>query len=251
MTTIDLFSPAVQTYWKQQFEGRIIHTDQTFILCVNDRLAEDSQVMTLEFPDGTGWAVISPKVLEILDPEQFEFIDLERFIGFLKQNQITLHGADYVFYFPESEKKKLAEQTFPESTRLLTPDDRAFFTAFEAGASEQDLDDAYVELDHWKVGGTFENNRLASAASIYPWETGSFIADMGVLTLHDFRGKGYAAQTVQAISKMALQEGYEPQYRCQLDNESSVALAQKLKLTFFAKWNVISRESTEKLSTEI
>ena len=59
---------------------------------------------------------------------------------------------------------------------------------------------------------------------MYPWD-GTRLADLGVITLAEFRGRGLARETVLAMSADALRRGYEPQYRCQLDNAPSVALA--------------------------
>jgi GNAT superfamily N-acetyltransferase len=73
------------------------------------------------------------------------------------------------------------------------------------------------------VFGCFDGDRLISAASAYPWES-SRIADLGVLTLPDVRGKGYARAVVQAINWHSRHQGYEPQYRCQLDNHASVSI---------------------------
>jgi hypothetical protein len=46
----------------------------------------------------------------------------------------------------------------------------AAFAEFQAAAIEQDLDDAYVELDHCLTFGAFQQNRLVAAASMYPWD---------------------------------------------------------------------------------
>lgn len=70
----------------------------------------------------------------------------------------------------------------------------------------------------------------------YPWEDNAQIADLGVLTLTPFRGKGHARKVVRSISKYARDQGYEPQYRCQLDNLASTALAKAAGLTLFGKW---------------
>jgi len=64
------------------------------------------------------------------------------------------------------------------------------------------------------------------------------IADLGVLTLPDARGKGMARAVVQAINTVSRQQGYEPQYRCQLDNHASVALAKSCGLMLFGQWTV-------------
>jgi predicted GNAT family acetyltransferase len=83
-----------------------------------------------------------------------------------------------------------------------------------------------------------------SAASAYPWG-GALLADLGVLTLQPFRGRGHARRVVRSISRHALDRGYEPQYRCQLDNQASVALARGAGLAMFGKWEVVSPTSAD------
>jgi len=95
------------------------------------------------------------------------------------------------------------------------------------------------------VFGSFEQNRLVCAASMYPWEDNAKIADLGVLTLSAIRGKGHASKVVRSICKYAYDQGYEPQYRCQLDNHISTSLAKAAGLTLFGKWDVISHDSID------
>ncbi|CDL81132.1 GNAT family N-acetyltransferase [Xenorhabdus szentirmaii] len=114
--------------------------------------------------------------------------------------------------------------------RELTKEgDETVFSEFQSSAPEQDLGSTYVELEHWLVFGAFEHEHLVSAASMYPWSNAQ-IADIGVLTLEAFRGKGYARKVVRAMSKHAYMQGYEPQYRCQLDNHASLAVAKAVIL---------------------
>jgi predicted GNAT family acetyltransferase len=101
------------------------------------------------------------------------------------------------------------------------------------------MDDAFVELGHWLVMGTFADGRLVCAASMYPWR-GTHLADVGVITLPGYRGRGLGRRTVRALSARALAEGYEPQYRCQLDNMPSAALARAAGFAQFGTWNVIA-----------
>lgn len=115
---------------------------------------------------------------------------------------------------------------------------RASFEEFTGAAPENELDEAFVELDHWLVFGTFIDDRLACAASMYPWR-GTRLADLGVITLPEFRGRGVGRVTVRAMSAEALRRGYEPQYRCQFDNTASVALARAAGFTRFGGWEVI------------
>lgn len=156
---------------------------------------------------------------------------------------ITLNDPDHVFYLPLDEQAMLTAEATPSTTRQLGADDADAFERFAAEAPDDDLDEAFVELDHWLVFGTFENgDRLVAAASMYPWalSTGSSaFADLGVITLPEFRGQGKARATVRAMSARALELGYEPQYRCQLDNAASIALARKAGFALFGDWQVI------------
>ena len=70
---------------------------------------------------------------------------------------------------------------------------------------------------------------------MYPWgETA--VADLGVITLPQFRGQGLGRATVRAISAAALSRGYEPQYRCDLGNAPSAALARAAGFARFGLW---------------
>lgn len=246
MYTTKITSPIVQDYWKDQFQGEILCDHPAFTLFLNDNLEEDTPIMTLEFPSGNSWASITSKVAHHFKHINLTTLDFEKFVNILKDKQILLYGADYIFYFSEEEKNSILNLDLPENTRPLTENDAEHFSAFGALSTEKDLDEAFVELDYWKVYGIFENQQLVTTTSMYPWKN-TKLSDIGVITLNDFRGKGYAKQAVQIISKAALEEGYEPQYRCQLDNTASVALAKKLNLNLFAKWDFISPESIDKL----
>ncbi|MDR0268666.1 GNAT family N-acetyltransferase [Paenibacillus sp.] len=160
----------------------------------------------------------------------------------LNEAGVKLHGADYLFYFSEADKNVLLHENLEGDLRRLTEHDDVVFSDFQSSASEQDLDDAYVELDHWAVFGSFDQSRLVCAASMYPWDNAK-IVDLGVLTLTPFRGKGHARRVVRSICKYAIDQGYEPQYRCQLDNQASESLAKAAGLTLFGKWDVISKTS--------
>jgi predicted GNAT family acetyltransferase len=93
------------------------------------------------------------------------------------------------------------------------------------------------------VFGTFVEGELVAAASMYPW-SGTVLADLGVVTRPDVRGRGMARATVRAMSAAALDSGHEPQYRCQLDNTASVALAASAGFVRFGEWEVIDVEES-------
>lgn len=243
--SMPLFSQTITDYWQVQFlNGEILYKNEAFTVAINPDLSEDSRVMVLETVGGRVMAVLTPALADRLDLSLQQDLSEPVFRRKLNEAGVTLHGADYVFYFSEAEKRLLLQENLEGDLRRLTEQDDAVFADFESSASEQDLDDASVGLDHWAVFGSFEKNRLVCAASMYPWEDNAQIADLGVLTLTPFRGKGHARKVVRSISKYAYDQGYEPQYRCQLDNQASVLLAKAAGLTLFGKWEVISPDST-------
>ncbi|MDE9562947.1 GNAT family N-acetyltransferase [Xenorhabdus bovienii] len=240
-----LFSQTITDFWQTPFlNGDVLYSDGAFTVTVNPDLNEDRRVTVLETSDGRVMAVLTPALADKAGLYQQQELSESIFRQKLSEADVTLHGADYIFYFSEADKNVLLQETPAGVLRQLTEQDEAIFSEFESSASEQDLDDAYVELDHWAVFGSFEQHRLVSAASMYPWENAQ-IADLGVLTLVPFRGKGHASKVVRSISQYACHQGYEPQYRCQLDNYASTSLAKAAGLTLFGKWEVISPDSTE------
>ena len=241
-----LFSQTITDFWQSQFlNGDVLYSDEVFTVTINPDLSEDSRVMVLETTDGRVMAVLTPEMADKLDLSKGQELSELDFRRKLNEAGVTLHGADYLFYFSETEKSILLQENQEGTLRQLTEQDDVVFSEFESSASEQDLDDAYVELDHWAVFGSFEQNRLVCAASMYPWEDDVQIADLGVLTLMPFRGKGHARKVVRSICKYAYDQGYEPQYRCQLDNHASTLLAKAAGLTLFGKWDVISPDSID------
>lgn len=193
-------------------------------------------------PDGHVRVVLTPALADHLDLHPQQNLSEPDFRQKLNEAGILLHGADYLFYFSEAEKQILLQEPVKANLRRLTAQDKVIFDAFCSLASAEDLDGAYVELDHRAVFGAFDEDRLVCAASIYAWED-TKIMDLGVLTLDAFRGRGHARHVVRAICQYALENGYEPQYRCQLDNLASVALAKSAGLTLFGKWDTVFPDS--------
>jgi len=234
------FPNAIDAYWHESFlTGDRLFSSETLTVTVNPDLAADRRLMLMESVDGKVMAVLTPELTDRMRLSQHHDLTVELLREELRDAQIKLHGADYVFHFRESDRQVVLQEPLPDGVRQLHAADETVFGEFESHASEQDLDDAYVELDHWAVFGAFEQDRLVCAASMYPW-AGRMIADVGVLTLPPFRGNGHARRVIRAISGHALAQGYEPQYRCQLDNVASAALAKAAGLTVYGEWDVIS-----------
>jgi RimJ/RimL family protein N-acetyltransferase len=52
--------------------------------------------------------------------------------------------------------------------------------------------------------------------------------EIGIETLEEFRGKGYAYHTCCALIGHCIENGLEPVWACKLENNASFRLAQKL-----------------------
>ena len=240
-----LFSQTVTDYFQVAFlNGDVLYSDEFFTVVINPKLSENRRVMVLKTYDGRVMAVLTPALVDKLGLSQYKNMSEQTFRQKLNEAGVIFHDAENIFYFKESDKAVLLQENSEGDLRQLTKEDGAVFSEFQSSASKQDLDEAYVELDHWAVFGSFEQNRLVSAASVYPWGKAQ-IADIGILTLSPFRGKGHARKVVRSISKYVYGKGYEPQYRCSQDNHASASLAKASGFTLYGEWEVISPDSTD------
>lgn len=236
------FPRAITDFWHALLsKGELLHRDARFEVRINPCMPEQGQIMLLAGTDGRARAALTPRMAERAGLGRQETLSAPSFRRKLADAGLPLHGADNVFYFSEAAKQALGQESLAR-VRRLDERDREAFAVFQASASEQDLDGAYVELDHWAVYGAFDHDRLVCAASMYPWH-GAAVEDTGVLTLVAFRGQGHARDVVRAISRHALAHGYEPQYRCQTGNLASVSLAKAAGLAWFGTWEVISHDA--------
>ncbi|GAB5903659.1 GNAT family N-acetyltransferase [Mycobacteroides chelonae] len=232
------FSPIITDFWHGYLgRGTVLHTDDDFQLAVYPDLDEDSRLMVLTTVDGKTSVALAPDLCARAGIDGVQTVS--EFWESLDKADITMHGADNLFYFNDDARDALVAEVPTGDVRQLTADDKAIFSAFESVASVDDLDNAQVELGHWAVFGSFDNGRLVAVSSIYQWE-GAAIMDLGVLTLPIFRGRGHARQLVRAVFRYACARGYEPQYRCQVDNSASSALARAAGLTLFGTLDVIA-----------
>ncbi|WP_239004026.1 GNAT family N-acetyltransferase [Nocardia panacis] len=243
-----MFSKVITDFWREQmFASAAIGANGDFAVTVNPDLKQDSGVMILEIADGATIATLAPALAAKIGLQSADAPTAAGFRKLLTDAEIALNGADFLFYFTEAAKSELLAENNDSRVRRLTAEDAELFAAFESATPEQDLDDAYVELDHEIVYGSFDSGALVCAASSYTWAAGDYtrekdsaISDFGVVTVPEHRGKGHARAAVRALARHAYAAGLEPQYRCQLDNAASVALAGKSGLTLFGNWDRIA-----------
>ncbi|MEV4737101.1 MULTISPECIES: GNAT family N-acetyltransferase [unclassified Microbacterium] len=230
-----MFSPIVLAHWLP--DAGSAPADDGVVVAIDPALPATRAVSLLRTEGGSTILSLSPERAGEFDLAAGTRLDDEELSALLQRHGITLNDPDHLFYLPHADHAGLrAERVAPE-TRPLSTADAVRFADFGADAPEDELDEAFVELDHWLVYGTFVEDRLVCAASMYPW-SGTRFADLGVITLPEFRGRSLARRTVRAIGAAALERGYEPQYRCQIDNVASVALARAAGFARFGTWEV-------------
>lgn len=230
------FSPIVTEYWLT--DERDSSGNDELRVRVDERLRDDLVLTLLSVVPGPRIITVKPEAATALSLADGGVVGADEISARLRAEGFELHGADHLFYLPLQEQQSLLSHPNPASTRRLTSADAAEFERFCADAPADDLDEAFVEIDHWLVYGTFVEGEMVAAASAYSWHD-SQLADIGVITLPAFRGRGLAKRVVKAIAKDVLSRGREPQYRCQLENVPSTALATSAGFARFGEWDVV------------
>ena len=233
------FSSLVTEQWIPAGAGEMPQSE--VLVAVDSSLTANRSVSLLRVQNGPTILRLSPARASELGLVDASRLDGSEVPGLLDAAGVALHDPDHIFYLTTDARTTLEPESASSGTRRLTTDDSAAFDRLTAEAPDDDLEEAFVEFDHWLVFGTFVETRLVSVASMYPW-SGTQLADLGVITVPEFRGRGLGRATVRAISAAALVKGYEPQYRCQLDNAASVALATAAGFTLFGEWEVIDAD---------
>jgi GNAT superfamily N-acetyltransferase len=234
-----VFAPAVRSHWLPA-EMASAPPGQ-FRVVIDASMPPERSLSLLELVDGPSLLTVTPACAQQLGVEHGDTVPRVELASRIGSAGIELNGPDHLFYLPIDESARLRDQAPAAGTRQLTAADADAFARFTAEAPVGDVDDAFVELDHWLVYGSFVDDRLVAAASMYPWR-GSRLADVGILTLPAYRGRGLATRTVRAICAAAIAEGYEPQYRCQLDHAASIGVATAAGFERFGDWDVMAAD---------
>lgn len=223
------FSNSIVNYWHNQYQNcELLLKSHDLSVFINPNLDEAYQAVQLTLVEET-IMMISPNFAQShsLDA-QFNWANL------------NWHGADQIFYYDAEQLNSVKELPKLYLIRPLTQNDQQIFDEFCQNLPTEDLEDAFVALDHWLVYGVFVHGQLVTIASMCAWDKDQYkIADVGVITSPVFRQQGHAKRVIRSISQAAILLGYEPQYRCQLDNAHSFALAQSSGLSPLLQWDVV------------
>ncbi|UNK15897.1 hypothetical protein MNQ98_15160 [Paenibacillus sp. N3/727] len=102
-------------------KGDVLYSDEVFTVAINPNLDEDSQVMVLETTDDRVMAVLTPALADKVGLYQRQDLSEEIFRRKLNEAGVTLHGADYLFYFSETDKNVLLQENLEGDLRQLMP----------------------------------------------------------------------------------------------------------------------------------
>lgn len=236
------FAPVVTDYREgNHLTGQLVHRADGFEVRINPDLPDGQQLTMFAFNDGTLAVALRPDVATALGLDDGEALSTEAaFRTLVAERGIDLSSAEHSYYIDLAARPGIEAEHDAPTIRMLTPADAEAFAEFEAANSAEDLDEAYVELDQWVVMGAIEGDRILGAAAMYPWR-GSTLADIGVIVRPDARGAGIARALVRAISREAYRRDHEPQYRCDVVNVASQALAKSSGFTLFGTWQPIAQ----------
>ncbi|MFQ5977869.1 MAG: GNAT family N-acetyltransferase [Candidatus Heimdallarchaeota archaeon] len=104
--------------------------------------------------------------------------------------------------------------------------DKKDLDALHKSCPFDEVDNAYVHIDHELVFGAFFEHKLVSAASAYDWR--GFVVDLGVLTRPDFRRKGLGKAVVSAMCEKEIANDRIMQYRAHIELISSWKIPESL-----------------------
>ncbi|MFK8025598.1 MAG: GNAT family N-acetyltransferase [Ilumatobacter sp.] len=122
--------------------------------------------------------------------------------------------------------------------RILAVDDAqhmATLAAFVAGCSDDDVEEADIDLDEPDplIVGLFDGESMVAYGSGRPYDDIPAFDDIGVLTSADHRRRGLGGRVVAEFVRRRLESDPTRRmlYRCNVDNAGSNAVAQALGFT--------------------
>jgi len=118
----------------------------------------------------------------------------------------------------------------PFHVRELALSDQEHLSALHGSCTPEEVDEAFVEIDHEIVFGCFNDHELVSAASGYRM-TG--FLDIGILTHSRFRKSGLGKMVVGALCSWAIAHKVPAQYRCNILNSGSLGVARSLNFRHY------------------
>jgi len=229
------FSSKAHSLWDETFNFSEISEDTEFLIRIKKDIGSRHPIIKLNRNDGRVFIIMTSEFSEKLSlTDKSTCSELEEA---LVQNGMKWYDEDALYYLSDDHELVLNSNENSVGVRQLSESDSTLFNDFESRNTEKDLDDVEIELDNEAVFGAIDDGALNCVADYYRWSNKD-VADIGVLTVPDCRGKGVASSVVEALCRHALSQGLLPQYRCQLDNQGSIGVAEKIGFRLYGLWTV-------------
>ncbi|MFX0117255.1 MAG: GNAT family N-acetyltransferase [Candidatus Hodarchaeota archaeon] len=139
--------------------------------------------------------------------------------------QITLDHTDYIYYLSPNEFVPFTPER-EYIVRQLSMKDKNLLDTLHSACPFDEVDNAYVHIDHELAFGAFFEQTLVAAASVYDWR--GITGDVGVLTHPGFRRKGLGKSVVSAICEREIANDRIVQYRAHVELISSWKIPEAL-----------------------
>jgi RimJ/RimL family protein N-acetyltransferase len=230
------FRSNAHAFW-QNACGLSGHTAQEpeFSIHIADKIPFGYPIMKLHRDDDKIFIIMTPELAKELTISKNS--SLQELDQALHDAHMKWYDEDGLYYLSEDNQSRLLQRGDHKGVRELTEVDSKLFSDFEKRNSKQDIDDVEVDLENEAIFGFIHENSLECAGDYYLWSN-SNIADIGVLTVPSWRGRGLASKVVESLCRHALAQGRIPQYRCQLDNTASIGVANRLGFQRYGLWTV-------------
>ena len=146
---------------------------------------------------------------------------------YLPSLSLEQRGTDYYFYW----MSHIPQSKTVKNLRLLQPSDESALFSLQQSVTNHEKELGDVDIKHPVVIGWFSNSELLSVGSLI---IENDIADLGILTHPQARGKGIGKLVVRALVVEGLKINKLVQYTSMQKNTASVALAESLGFERFA-----------------
>ncbi|RMF02232.1 MAG: GNAT family N-acetyltransferase [Chloroflexi bacterium] len=227
---------------EKEFEQAILQNWAKHFRCT---VAEFGQSGTTLFPE---WTLAAARGIHIWYIGAHAFVQMDpAYVGMVQQvlrilpehealsgedlqtawgiETIAAHELSLVYYISPPDLRP-ATINGSYTLRRLTETDSELLRALFAASPAEDIDEAYVSLEHKIAVGCFSaDGRLVSAGSGY--ERSHFV-DLGVLTHPEYRGQGLGRAVVVGMCRRLFAKHEIPQYRTNVDNIGSRHLAESV-----------------------
>jgi GNAT superfamily N-acetyltransferase len=142
----------------------------------------------------------------------------------LPPGSLASQDVDLIHYLPTADLLAFPPPPSYRVRQLGLPD-RQHMAALHDSCTPDEVDNAFIEVDHEIAFGCFRDETLVAAASGY--RMFGFM-DIGVLTHAHFRKLGLGKVVVAALCAWAVAHDVIAQYRCDARNTASLGVARSL-----------------------